>query len=58
MDRFLSICSIFLLQNLSGLLFMDVNYGQAVKDYLLREVNLLRIHRFAPKDVQLVGLLG
>jgi adenine-specific DNA-methyltransferase len=31
---------------------MDVNYGQAVKDYLLKEVNLLRIHRFAPKDVQ------
>ncbi len=32
--------------------FMDVNYGQAVKDYLLREVSLLRIHRFDPKDVQ------
>jgi adenine-specific DNA-methyltransferase len=32
--------------------FMDVNYGQAVKNYLLREVNLLRIHRFDPNDVQ------
>jgi adenine-specific DNA-methyltransferase len=32
--------------------FMDVNYGQAVKDYLLNEVNLLRIHRFDPKDAQ------
>lgn len=32
--------------------FMDVNYGQAVKDYLLSEVSLLQIHRFDPKDVQ------
>ncbi len=32
--------------------FMDVNYGQAVKDYLLDEVNLLQIHRFNPNDVQ------
>lgn len=32
--------------------FMDVNYGRAVKDYLLHKVNLLHIHRFDPKDVQ------
>lgn len=32
--------------------FMDVNYGQAVKDYLLTEVTLLQIHRFNPNDVQ------
>jgi adenine-specific DNA-methyltransferase len=32
--------------------FMDVNYGQAVKRYLLNRVTLLRIHRFDPNDVQ------
>jgi adenine-specific DNA-methyltransferase len=32
--------------------FMDVNYGQAVKKYLLNEVTLLQIHRFDPSDVQ------
>ncbi len=32
--------------------FMSVNYGQAVKDYLLSEVTLLQIHRFDPVDVQ------
>ncbi len=32
--------------------FMDVNYGQSVKHYLLNEVTLLRVHRFDPKDVQ------
>ena len=32
--------------------FMDVNYGQAVKQYLLDRVTLLRIHRFDPDDVQ------
>jgi len=32
--------------------FMDVNYGQHVKDYLLSRVTLLRIHRFDPNDVQ------
>lgn len=32
--------------------FMDVNYGQAMKDYLLNRVKLLRIHRFDPSDVQ------
>lgn len=32
--------------------FMDVNYGQQVKHYLLEQVTLLRIHRFSPHDVQ------
>ncbi len=32
--------------------FMDVNYGAAVKNYLLKEVTLLQIHRFDPSDVQ------
>ncbi len=32
--------------------FMDVNYGQVIKDYLLNEVTLLQIHRFDPSDVQ------
>ncbi len=32
--------------------FMDVNYGRAVKSYLLSQVTLLRIHRFDPQDVQ------
>ena len=32
--------------------FMDVNYGAAVKRYLLDNVTLLHIHRFDPNDVQ------
>jgi predicted RNA methylase len=32
--------------------FMDVNYGLAMKSYLLGKVTLLRIHRFDPADVQ------
>ena len=32
--------------------FMDVNYGSAVKDYLLNRVDLIRIHRFDPAEVQ------
>ncbi|MDR1164716.1 MAG: N-6 DNA methylase [Deltaproteobacteria bacterium] len=32
--------------------FMDVNYGKEVKSFLLSRVELLRIHRFDPKDVQ------
>lgn len=32
--------------------FMDVNYGSALKDYLLNHVDLIRIHRFDPSDVQ------
>lgn len=37
--------------------FMDVNYGAAVKKYLLEEVTLLRIHRFNPNDVQFADAL-
>jgi len=32
--------------------FMDVNYGRALKRYLLESVTLLRIHRFDPTEVQ------
>ncbi len=32
--------------------FMDVNYGKALKKYLLEEVTLMQIHRFAPTDLQ------
>lgn len=32
--------------------FMDVNYGRAVKRYLLEKVTLLHIHRFDPSDMQ------
>ena len=32
--------------------FMDVNYGKAVKRYLLNKVTLLRIHRFDPNEMQ------
>jgi adenine-specific DNA-methyltransferase len=31
---------------------MDVNYGKAIKQYLLDQVTLLRIHRFDPLEVQ------
>ncbi|MCC6346032.1 MAG: Eco57I restriction-modification methylase domain-containing protein [Nitrospirales bacterium] len=37
--------------------FMDVNYGQAVKRYLLDRVTLLHIHRFDPNDVQFTDAL-
>ena len=37
--------------------FMDVNYGQAVKRYLLNRVTLLHIHRFDPNDVQFADAL-
>ena len=30
--------------------FMDVNYGGALKEYLLDRVKLLRIHRYDPRD--------
>lgn len=30
--------------------FMDVNYGSAIKDYLLNHVHLLRIHRYDPDN--------
>ena len=32
--------------------FMNVNYGEAVKRYLLEKVTLLHIHRFDPNEVQ------
>lgn len=32
--------------------FMDVNYGEPLKRYLLRDVTLLRIHRFDPSETQ------
>lgn len=32
--------------------FMDVNYGEALKKYLLEKVQLLRVHRFDPLEVQ------
>jgi hypothetical protein len=36
---------------------MDVNYGQVVKRYLLRQVTLLHIHRFDPSDAQFADAL-
>lgn len=30
--------------------FMDVNYGKALKEYLLDEVHLLRVHRYDPDN--------
>jgi hypothetical protein len=32
--------------------FMDVNYGKAIKQYLLTKVKLLRVHRFDPQFLQ------
>ncbi|MBI1741043.1 MAG: Eco57I restriction-modification methylase domain-containing protein [Acidobacteriales bacterium] len=32
--------------------FMDVNYGEAIKHYLLNTVTLVRIHRFDPNETQ------
>lgn len=37
--------------------FMDVNYGRSLKEYLLRRVTLLHIHRFDPNDVQFADAL-
>ncbi|MDE3073849.1 MAG: Eco57I restriction-modification methylase domain-containing protein [Chloroflexota bacterium] len=37
--------------------FMDVNYGHAIKRYLLDRVTLLRVHRFDPADVQFADAL-
>jgi len=37
--------------------FMDVNYGQAIKRYLLDKVTLLHVHRFDPNNVQFVDAL-
>ncbi len=30
--------------------FMDVNYGTAIKEYLLQNVHLIRIHRYEPEN--------
>lgn len=32
--------------------FMDVNYGQQIKNYLLEKVTLLHVHRFDPTEAQ------
>ena len=32
--------------------FMDVGYGKALKQYLLNKVDLIRIHRYDPNDLQ------
>lgn len=32
--------------------FMDVNYGVTIKNYLINRVELIRIHRFNPENVQ------
>jgi len=32
--------------------FMDVNYGQEIKEFLLNKVTLIRVHRFDPLDLQ------
>jgi predicted RNA methylase len=37
--------------------FMDVNYGKAIKEFLLSEVELFRIHRFNPEDAQFTDAL-
>src|SRR5271157_5549108 len=37
--------------------FMDVKYGQAVKEYLLNSVTLIRLHRFESHDVQFADAL-
>lgn len=37
--------------------FMDVNYGLAIKRYLLEHVTLLHIHRFDPNDMQFADAL-
>jgi len=37
--------------------FLDVNYGAAVKEYLLNYVELIRIHRFNPEDVKFADAL-
>ena len=37
--------------------FMDVNYGKSVKEYLTRDVTLIRLHRFSPENVQFADAL-
>ena len=54
---FLGLCHPWMVEGgLAGWLipseFIDVNYGVALKSYLLDKVTLLHIHRFDPRDVQ------
>jgi adenine-specific DNA-methyltransferase len=54
---FLAICHAWMAEDgVAGWLipseFMDVNYGQEIKQYLLNRVTLLRVHRYDPKEVQ------
>jgi len=37
--------------------FMNVNYGQLIKDYLITRTTLLRIHNFDPTEVQFTDAL-
>lgn len=37
--------------------FLDVNYGSALRTYLVDHVNTLRIHRFLPSDTQFADAL-
>ncbi|MET3904895.1 hypothetical protein [Paenarthrobacter sp. 4246] len=37
--------------------FMDVNYGVALREYLATTVELIKIHRFDPSDVQFADAL-
>jgi len=37
--------------------FMDVNYGRALRDYLLSRVTLVRVHRFDPAEMQFADAL-
>jgi adenine-specific DNA-methyltransferase len=37
--------------------FMGVNYGVKIKKYLLDQVTLLRVHQFAPDDLQFANVL-
>lgn len=37
--------------------FMDVNYGKEIKEYLLNQVTLLRVHRFDSNDLQFGDVL-
>ncbi len=37
--------------------FMDVNYGEKIKKYLLEQVTLIRVHRFSPDDLQFTDAL-
>jgi adenine-specific DNA-methyltransferase len=37
--------------------WMDVNYGDKIKEYLLSQITLLRVHRFDPEEVQFADAL-